>query len=400
VQHRLAAGLGACVLSLALLGCADEVDPSSRPSPSASPSTPASSTESATAAPSPAPGPTEVVGTIASGLEVPWGLAFLADGDALVTERDSGRILALTRSGSGRRAAPGSAWRVREIARLDGGSGSEGGVLGIAARPVDEAKPLGPSEVYVYLTTATDNRVLRGVWDGQRIEEWDRVLTGIPRSDFHDGGRLAFGPDGFLHVSTGDAGSPELAQDRTSLAGKILRITTDGEPAPGNPFDSRVWSYGHRNVQGLAWDDDGQLWASEFGQNTWDELKRVEKGGNHGWPMVEGRDGPTRADDGTALVAPAQVWSTDDASPSGLAFLDGRLWMGGLRGERLWEYSPAAGTAGRYAPKPWFQGEFGRIRTVVPAPDGTLWMTTSNRDGRGDPQDVDDRILSVRVARS
>jgi glucose/arabinose dehydrogenase len=215
------------------------------------------------------------------------------------------------------------------------------------------------------------------------------ILTGIPNASNHDGGRMVFGPDGMLYVSTGEAGQPDLAQDRASLGGKILRITQDGRPAHGNPSGhSPIWTWGHRNVQGLAFDDGGNLWASEFGANTWDELNLIVKGRNYGWPIVEGkghREG---------LQDPQVVWSTDKASPSGLAFARGRLFLGALRGQRLWRIEVDHGKAS--GAKAFFVGEYGRMRTVVVAPDGNLWVTTSNKDGRGFPAGSDDRILLVR----
>jgi glucose/arabinose dehydrogenase len=215
------------------------------------------------------------------------------------------------------------------------------------------------------------------------------ILTGIPKASNHDGGRMIFGPDRMLYVSTGEAGQPDLAQDQGSLGGKILRITQDGDPAPGNPDkDSPIWTSGHRNVQGLAFDDDDNLWASEFGQDSFDELNLIQKGRNYGWPLVEGRGDEPR------LQNPQVTWSTDVASPSGLAFLGGRLWLGALRGERLWRVEVDGRRAGKE--KGFFVGRYGRVRTVVAAPDGNLWVTTSNRDGRGDPADADDRILRVR----
>ena len=171
---------------------------------------------------------------------------------------------------------------------------------------------------------------MRATYDGSagaRLGDPEVVLEGIPNGFIHDGGRLAFGPDGMLYVSTGETGQAPLAQDRASLAGKILRITPDGDPAPGNPDpESPVWSWGHRNVQGLAFDDADRLWASEFGDSTWDELNRIEKGRNYGWPEVEGRG------DREDFVDPQVVWETANASPSGLAFLDGHVWMAALRG--------------------------------------------------------------------
>jgi glucose/arabinose dehydrogenase len=315
------------------------------------------------------------VGTIARGLAVPWGLGFLPNGDAIVTERDSRRVLRI----HGSRNAVQVLGTI-EAAAPDG----ESGLLGVAVSP-EFARD---RRLFFYVTTATDNRILRATYDRGRLGSTSVVLDGIPRGFVHDGGRLAFGPDGHLYVSTGETGEAALAQDRGSLGGKILRITPDGDPAPGNPFpDSPIWSYGHRNVQGLAFDDRGRLWASEFGENTFDELNLIEAGENYGWPIVEGRGG--RGD----LVDPQVVWETAVASPSGLAFLDGQLWLASLRGERLWRID----VTGKRArdPRDFFVGTYGRMRTVAVAPDGRLWMTTSNRDGRGDPAEADDRILVI-----
>ena len=356
----------------------------SGPAPeTASPSrTTGASTAPATDSGSPSPGPPSasssgpprVIGTVASGLEVPWGIGFLPDGSALVTERDSGRVL---------RVAGG---RVSEVGRIDQTRPQgESGLLGLAVSPSYAAD----RRVFVYASTDRDNRVLRMTYDGARLGRPTAILTGIPHGTIHDGGRMVFGPDGDLYVSTGETGVPGLAQQEGSLGGKILRITQDGDPAPGNPDPhSPVWTLGHRNVQGLAFDDAGQLWASEFGQDTWDELNLIEKGTNYGWPEVEGRGSSSR------FRNPQVVWPTDDASPSGLAYLDGHLWLGALRGERLWRVD----VTGRHASHPadFFVGTYGRMRTVVVAPDGNLWVTTSNRDGRGDPAPGDDRILLVR----
>ena len=243
--------------------------------------------------------------------------------------------------------------------------------------------------VFLYTTAESDNRVLRTTFDDDRLGEMQPILTGIPKAFNHDGGRMVFGPDRLLYVSTGEAGQPDLAQDRGSLGGKILRITQDGDPAPGNPDrSSPIWTWGHRNVQGLAFDDNGNLWASEFGQDTFDELNLIEKGRNYGWPTVEG------VGDEPGLQNPQVTWSTDEASPSGLAFVGGRLWLGALRGERVWRVDVNGRKAGKE--KAFLVGEYGRMRTVVTAPDGNLWVTTSNHDGRGDPAPQDDRILLVR----
>jgi len=262
--------------------------------------------------------------------------------------------------------------------------GGEAGLLGVAVSP---SYPTD-HRVFFYTSTDRDNRVLRMTFRDGRLADERPILTGIPRGVIHDGGRLAFGPDGALYVSTGETGQRELAQDPTSLGGKILRIDQNGRPANGNPDPgSPVWTLGHRNVQGLAFDPAGQLWASEFGDQTWDELNLIRKGGNYGWPLVEGRSTLTK------YRNPLVVWRTDQASPSGLAYADGSLWLGALHGARLWQV-PVHGTSVGTA-KDWLIGAYGRMRTVVRAPDGNLWVTTSNRDGRGSPGPDDDRILLV-----
>ncbi|MEU8340091.1 PQQ-dependent sugar dehydrogenase [Spirillospora sp. NPDC048832] len=310
--------------------------------------------------------------TVAADLEVPWAVAFLPGGDALVTERDSGRVVRV--SPSGRKTAAGTVPGVE--------ASGEGGLLGVAVSPTYASDHL----VYLYYTAATDNRVARATYDG-RLGTPEPIITGIPKGSNHNGGRLAFGPDKMLYVTTGETGDGPLAQDRNSLAGKILRVTPDGKPAPGNPFGNRVWTYGHRNVQGLAWDDRGRLYATEFGQNRFDEINLIQKGKNYGWPRAEGDEG------GDGFTKPLLTWTTDEASPSGLAYAGGSLWAAALRGERLWQVPLDDGRAGR--PVAHFQDRFGRLRAVAEAPDGTLWVTTSNRDGRGDPADDDDRVLSV-----
>ena len=322
------------------------------------------------------PGQVQVADTIASGLAVPWGIAFLPDGKALVTQRDAGTISLVS---------PGS---VRQVGKIPETSPtSEGGLLGIAVSP-DFSRD---HRVFVYVTTSVDNRVLSMRFDGSSITVVRPILTGIPRGDIHDGGRLAFGPDGFLYVATGETGNGALAQDRSSLGGKILRITTAGQPAPGNPFPgSPVWTLGHRNVEGLAFDDRGRLWASEFGYDTWDELNLIQKGRNYGWPAAEGDANLS------GFTDPYVQWRPDDASPSGLAFADGRLWVAALHGERLWEV-PVRSDGGVGTPVAHFVGTYGRLRAIAVAPDGSLWVGTSNRDGRGDPAPRDDRILRVTL---
>lgn len=332
-------------------------------------------TDATASAVSEADGVPRVIGTVASGLDTPWGIAFLPTGSALVTERNSGRIVEITDG------------EVREVGRVgETLAQGESGLLGVAVSPAFDTDRF----VYLYVTTGSDNRVLRAVFDGTTLAEPEVILDGIPSARIHDGGRMIFGPDGMLYVATGEAGRRELAQDPNSLGGKILRITGDGEPAPGNPDPtSPVYSLGHRNVQGLAFDDRGRLWASEFGQNDVDELNLVMAGANYGWPTVEGAGGSDE------FVDPVLTWPVSQASPSGLAWFDGSLWMAGLRGERLWriDVQDTAATATDF-----FVGEYGRLRTVVATPDGSLWLTTSNRDGRGSPADDDDRILRIEIS--
>jgi glucose/arabinose dehydrogenase len=331
-------------------------------------------TESATeSAGTSGPAPT-VVDTIATGLEAPWGLAFLPNGDAVVTERDSAKVLTIS----------GADHTVTEVGTIgDAAPQGEGGLLGTAVSPAFDTD----HTLYFYVSSTDDNRIVTAKLEDGKLGETTPIFTGIPLGSIHDGGRLAFGPDGMLYASTGETGDGALAQDLGSLGGKILRLTPKGKPAPGNPFDTAVWSFGHRNVQGLAFVD-GQLWASEFGQNTFDELNRIDAGANYGWPTYEGTGGT-----GEGYTDPQATWSTDVASPSGLAYDDGALWMGALRGGRLWKIPVTDQQAG--APEAYFVGEYGRMRTVVTAPDGNLWVTTSNRDGRGDPGEDDDQILLV-----
>src|SRR3954447_5400186 len=311
--------------------------------------------------------------TIATGLHVPWGIAFLPGGDALVAERTTGRILRFgPRGGKGR-----VAMRVPGVATGFG----EGGLLGLAVSPQYRSDKL----VYAYFTSGSDNRIVRFKLGG-RVHP---ILTGIKRFVFHNGGRIAFGPDGKLYAGVGEAGDKPLAQDRGSLNGKILRMNPDGSVPRGNPFrGSRVWSYGHRNVQGLAWDRSHRLWATEFGQDRFDEVNLIRKGRNYGWPIVEGK-GSTQ---GGRFVNPKVTWRTDDSSPSGAAISGRTLYVAALQGRCLWRI-PLRGThAGK--PRRTLTG-FGRLRTVVKAPDGSLWVATSNRDGRGSPNSGDDRIIRV-----
>ena len=356
--------------------------------PPRSPGTSAPPSPSASPAPSvAAKGSVKVTATLTTGLESPWGVAPLPGGDLLVASRDTGKIVKVAADG-GKKTELGSVPGVE--------SGGEGGLLGIAVSSTFGAD----HQVYAYFTTASDNRIARMIYDekrpaGNQLGAPDTLFKGIPKGQIHNGGRIAFGPDKMLYAGTGETGDTGLAQDKDSPGGKILRMTPDGEPAHGNPqADSVVYDYGHRNVQGLAWDGDKRLWASEFGQDTWDELNLIEPGKNYGWPEVEGKG---KGDAGSAFVDPIAQWKTADASPSGIAYAKGSIWMAGLRGERLWRI-PLDGKKAAAEPQAFLDGEYGRLRTVVAAGDGGLWLVTSNTDGRGEPNKGDDRILHLKVS--
>lgn len=305
---------------------------------------------------------------VAGNLATPWGLAFLPDGSALLGERDSARLTQIRPDGTtvARGTVPGVV------------PAGEGGLLGLAISPTYAADGL----VFAYTTTAIDNRVVRFRLGAAPTA----IVTGIPKGLHHNGGRLAFGPDRMLYVSTGDTGISSYSQDLASLGGKILRVTTSGAAATGNPFaGSRVYSYGHRNVQGMAWDGRGRMYATEFGQDTWDEVNRIVPGGNYGWPIVEGPATDPR------FRAPLTVWHPVDASPSGLAFAGQALWVGGLRGERVWRLTVDDASGAVTSRREYYRGTYGRIRTVVTSPDGqSLWITTSNGSG--------DKVLEVPLA--
>lgn len=396
---RLRAWLCLGVVALLVVGCAQpdpprsepvEPGPVSTPSPSAgsgtetapdrhSGSDPAATSDSAASTSD----PTDVTGvpgdpeTLVDGLSVPWSLAFLPDGSALVSLREEARVVRVSPDGEvtdvpstgPEGTVPGTQPR------------GEGGLLGLALSPDFETDSL----VYAYLTAEDENRVVRMELDGDRLGEPETVLDGITANSTHNGGRIAFGPDGFLYVATGDAQERDSSQDVEDLNGKILRITPDGEPAPGNPFPgSPVWTLGHRNVQGLGWDADGRMYASEFGQNRLDELNLIEAGNNYGWPIVEGGGGEPE------FVDPLVTWAPEEASPSGIAVTGDAVYLAALRGQRLWQVPLSDGQVG--TPEALLQGDFGRLRDAEIAPDGSMWVITDNAS-RGDAGS--DRVIRL-----
>lgn len=348
------------------------------------------------------------VSTLARHLDIPWGVTFLPDGSALVTERRTLRIL---RIGPGREA--NGTLTMKPVTKIsEATSDNEGGLLGIAASPrfaLDQT-------VYIYYTTDVDNRIAK-----LKLNERPKpIVTGIPRGGIHDGGRLAFGPDGYLYATTGDASRTEAAQHLGSLGGKVLRMTVDGRPPPGNPFrNSLIWSYGHRNPEGMDWDADGNLYVAEIGEAVWDELNVIRPGGNYGWPLVEGIGGNPK------YVDPVVTWHPEVGVSADVAVLGSTAIVTCLRGQRIYlvgldgggreqeagdrptegggpdtwgiRWRPGAGVTKR--PVEALATRYGRLRTAIKAPDGSVWLTTSNRDGRNarGPSTEDDRILRLTL---
>lgn len=346
------------ILLLGLAGCAAPVEPAAE--------APASSAQGEPDSPAPAEPARVEIG--ATGLDSPWSIVFV-DGVALVSERDTAKILEIGAGGS-----------KREVATVAGViHGGEGGLLGLAEKD---------GYLYTYFTAAEDNRLvrheLRGAPGSFTLGKSEVIISGLPAANIHNGGRIKFGPDGMLYVTVGDASDRRSSQDTLSFAGKILRVEPDGSIPLDNPSPgSEIWSYGHRNPQGIAWGPNGTMYSSEFGQNTWDELNVIVPGGNYGWPDVEGIAGEE------GFVDPVQQWAPPQASPSGIAIADGSIYIANLRGQRL-RVVPLGDLD---SSQELFVGEYGRLRDVAVAPDGRLWILTNNTDGRGIPGKDDDRIL-------
>ncbi len=320
------------------------------------------------------------VEVIATHLKIPWAVAFTNNGRVFITERARGIVSELVDG------------KLSEIQKLPIYAKGEGGLLGLAASPQFATD----SQLFVYYTTRTDNRVARF----QPGKKPDVILRGIPSAAIHNGGRLAFGPDGMLYISTGDSANARLAQDPASLAGKILRIRPDGSIPADNPFtESPIYALGFRNVQGLAWNSLGELFATEFGPQIDDELNHIKPGKNYGWPEVTGKSGNKK------FTNPLLVQQPRDASWSDAAFFrdphttnwNGTLFVAALRGKRLWRFTfnPDGSIADE---QHLLHNEYGRLRSVTQAPDGSLWILTSNHDGRGEPDSEDDRILRLTLS--
>lgn len=344
------------------------------------------------------------ISTITTDLSVPWGLDFLPDGSLLVTERD-GSILELSQDGetTERITIPGSTAR------------GEAGLLGVAVHPDFSQN----NWIYLYQTISTDdglrNEVLRYHYASGQLSDRTVILNGIAGAAYHDGGRLAFGPDGYLYITTGDATEPTLAQRTDNLEGKVLRLEDDGSIPADNPFGNAVYSYGHRNPQGLAWDEAGRLWSTEHGRSGarsgLDEINLIRAGSNYGWSYLEGDETcanhnlyspswPAGTD--CEAVAP-MIHSGADITwaPASAAIARDQLYFGGLRGQAL--YAATITDAGTELSvtdvRTYFKEEYGRIRSVAIDPTGDfLYLTTSNHDGRGSPAAGDDRIIRIKLS--
>jgi len=324
----------------------------------------------------------ERVSVIAEGLDVPWSIAILPDKSMLATER-RGTLRFIDKNGSLASSPVATIDDVKQV--------GEGGLLGIIIHPNFQNNHY----VYIYYTYSSNgvntlNRVVRFTFDGTSIGDEKIIIEKIPGGLFHDGGRIKFGPDGFLYITTGDATTSSLAQNKNSLAGKILRLTDEGKIPSDNPFGTAIYSFGHRNPQGITWDSDGNLWETEHGPSgIWpnccqDEINLIEKARNYGWPDSVG----DKLQPGTK--APTLHSARDIWAPGSAAYLNGSIFFGGLRGVALYEY--------RISDKKLIthlKDEFGRIREVVVGPDGFLYLTTSNKDGRGTPAKMDDRIIRI-----
>jgi aldose sugar dehydrogenase len=327
-------------------------------------------------------GATSPLTVIARNLEIPWDVAFLPDGKLLVTERPGDVLLIDPSTGTS------------SVAHSHSEQRGEGGLLGILLHPNFAQNHF----VYLYMTAPgsdneTTNRAVRYVFENGTFTQDRVIIENIPGAIYHDGGRMEFGPDGKLYITTGDATRPAIAQDRASLGGKILRLNDDGTVPSDNPFGTRVWSTGHRNPQGLAWDDSGRLWETEHGPTgesgrcCHDEINLIEKGGNYGWPTIIGDE--TKS----GFINPKWHSNTGTWAPASLVYHEGSLYFGGLKGETLYEAVLDGDNVVEL--KEHFKGEFNRIRTIRKGPDGMFYITTSNRDGRGNPADDDDKLIRV-----
>lgn len=323
---------------------------------------------------SPQPTPAEGTTTIlAENLDVPWAMDFLPNGTMIFTER-AGTVNLLENNST------------IKVADINVSQQTESGLLGVA---VD---PNFTENRYIYLYYTHDggvNRISRFVLDGS-LENETVLLDDIPGGPIHNGGRLKFGPDGKLYATTGESGDENLAQNINSTGGKILRLNPDGTVPSDNPYGNYVYSYGHRDPQGITWNpSNGILYESEHGDTMNDEINIIVRGGNYGWPIVQGNENQS------GYVSPIRVYTDFTLAPSGIAFYQDRLYVAGLRGSQLRVLNLS--TDGKTViGESVLISDLGRIRDVVEH-DGYLYISTSNRDGRGSPQSGDDKIIRIKI---
>ena len=307
---------------------------------------------------------------VADNLEIPWEVVFLPDGEMLVTERP-GRVLLI---GEDREE-----YVIDEVDHI-----GEGGLLGMEKHPDFEEN----GYLYIYMTTDDDNRVDRYLFEDGQFTRDETIIDNIPVARFHNGGRIKFGPDGHLYITTGDAQDTALSQERDSLAGKILRITDEGEIPEDNPFDTEIYSYGHRNPQGITWDNEGRLWSTEHGPTARDELNLIESGKNYGWPIIRG------GEEGEGMETPVLQSGEDYTwAPTGVIFWDGSIFFTGLRGSAIYEARLDGEEVDDFLVH--FKEDFGRMRAIRQGPDGIFYLLTNNTDGRGTPREGDDKIIKI-----
>lgn len=323
-----------------------------------------------------------IISVVADNLETPWSILKLPSGDLLLSERE-GQIRLIKTSGES------EIIYVIEEAKESG----EGGLLGITSHP----QFIDNNLIYLYYTYKGDrgvklNKVVRASYENSNFTNFTTIIDNIPGALYHNGGRIKFGPDNNLYITTGDAQIPEKAQDINSLAGKILRLSEDGGVVENNPFNNEVYSYGHRNPQGISWDSDGNLWATEHGLSATDELNLIEKGSNYGWPVITGNE---KKDN---MLSPSIHSGVDETwAPSGAAYYDNSIFFVGLRGNTL--YQANISDRDNVILTKHFSGEFGRLRDVIIDDQGIMYFISNNTDGRGEAAKNDDKLYRVDLER-
>jgi len=306
---------------------------------------------------------------VAKNLDIPWELVFLDDQSILITQR-TGSLIHLSED------------KKTEIEAVR--HSGEGGLLGMVLHPEFSEN----NYLYLYMTTERDNRVIRYVYNDKELTEDKIIIKGIPRARFHNGGRIAFGPDGYLYITTGDAQNTQLSQDLNSLAGKILRLDENGDYVDDNPFGDYIYSYGHRNPQGLVWDSEDNLWSTEHGPTAQDELNLIEKGKNYGWPTITGDEKKEDMESPVLQSGYDYTWA-----PSGMTYFEDSLYFAGLRGRAIYEAKIEEKDVVDFIVH--LKEDFGRIRSINLGPDEMFYIITNNTDGRGSPREGDDKLIKI-----